>query len=99
MFDNFVICGVMLENCINFCFNGLMLIFVFMVMLFEDKECVEVFKGVLVLYYGYMMLGGVVNFVMKCVGNMFVIMLGMQFDSNGIVVGMFDVGCCFGEDN
>ncbi|NBF18112.1 TonB-dependent receptor plug domain-containing protein, partial [Pseudomonas sp. Fl4BN2] len=98
-FDNLAIRGVTLENRTNFRFNGSMPMAALTAIPLEDKERVEVLKGVSALYYGYTTPGGVVNFVTKRAGNTPVTTLGMQFDSNGSVVGTLDVGRRFGEDN
>ena len=98
-FDNLAIRGVTLENRTNFRFNGSMPMAALTAIPLEDKERVEVLKGVSALYYGYTTPGGVVNLVTKRAGNTPVMTLGMQFDSNGSVVGTLDVGRRFGEDN
>jgi iron complex outermembrane receptor protein len=98
-FDNLAIRGVTLENRTNFRFNGSMPIPNMMGMPLEDKERVEVLKGVSALYYGYTTPGGVVNLVTKRAGSTPVTTLGMSIDSNGTAIGTVDVGRRFGEDN
>ncbi|KHK56209.1 TonB-dependent receptor [Ralstonia sp. A12] len=98
-FDNLAIRGVTMENRTNFRFNGSMPIAALTAIPLEDKERVEVLKGVSALYYGYTTPGGVVNLVTKRAGNTPVTTLGVQFDSNGSIVSTLDVGRRFGEDN
>ncbi|MBP0500910.1 Plug domain-containing protein, partial [Mycobacterium tuberculosis] len=52
-FDNLAIRGVTLENRTNFRFNGSMPMAALTAIPLEDKERVEVLKGVSALYYGY----------------------------------------------
>lgn len=68
-FDNLAIRGVTLENRTNFRLNGSMPVFNLMAIPLEDKERVEVLKGVSALYYGYTTPGGMVNLVTKRAGN------------------------------
>jgi len=98
-FDNLAIRGVTMENRTNFRFNGSMPIAALTAIPLEDKERVEVLKGVSALYYGYTTPGGIVNLVTKRAGSTPVTTLGMQFDSNGTAIGTLDVGSRFGEDN
>ena len=98
-FDNLAIRGVTMENRTNFRFNGSLPIAALAAIPLENKERVEVLKGVSALYYGYTTPGGVVNLVTKRAGNTPVTTLGVQFDSNGSIVSTLDVARRFGEDN
>lgn len=98
-FDNIAIRGVTMENRTNFRFNGSMPFFNLMAIPLEDKERVEVLKGVSALYYGYTTPGGIVNLVTKRAGNTPVTSVGMSIDNNGTAIGSVDVARRFGEDN
>lgn len=64
--------------------------------LFEYFECVELFKGLLGFMYGFGMFGGIVNFVIKCLINIFGGSVMFGFISGGMFKELVDVGGCFG---
>lgn len=65
-------------------------------MLFENKECVEILKGFVGIDSGVVVLGGVINFVIKCFVNVVSVMGGV--DSCGLMLVVVDFGWCFGFD-
>lgn len=80
IFIGYSVCGVdvNVQFCNGFCCIGLI-----------DKvnvDCVEVIKGVVVFIYGIVMLGGIVNIIIKCFG------IKLQYCIN--VFGGFNVFIC-----
>ncbi|SFS07008.1 iron complex outermembrane recepter protein [Dyella sp. OK004] len=97
VFDNLSMRGVTLDNRSNYRLNGSLPLLNLTELPLEDKERVEVLKGVSALYYGYTAPGGVVNMVTKRAGNQPVTTLGLSIDNNGGTIGQLDVGRRFGD--
>ncbi|MDE1147135.1 MAG: TonB-dependent receptor [Azospirillaceae bacterium] len=95
--DNLAIRGVILDNRSNFRLNGSLPVLNLMQLPLEDKERVEVLKGVSALYYGYTAPGGVVNLVTKRAGDKPVTSFGLSTSDNGGLIGTVDVGRRFGD--
>lgn len=96
-FDNLAIRGIPLDNRSNYRLNGALPLLNMMQLPLEDKERVEVLKGVSALYYGYTAPGGVVNMVTKRAGSTPVTTLGLRTDNNGSLLGSLDIGRRFGS--
>ncbi|MFC5740140.1 TonB-dependent siderophore receptor [Dyella tabacisoli] len=97
VFDNLAMRGITLDNRSNYRLNGSLPLLNLTELPLEDKERVEVLKGVSALYYGYTAPGGVVNMVTKRAGNQPITALGLSVDNNGGTIGQLDVGRRFGD--
>ncbi|MCP2885525.1 TonB-dependent siderophore receptor, partial [Salmonella enterica subsp. enterica serovar Typhimurium] len=64
----------------------------------ENKERVEVLKGVGGLYYGFVPPSGIINLVTKRAGSTPVTALQFSTDDNGSFVTGVDVGRRFGSE-
>ncbi|TCV92893.1 iron complex outermembrane receptor protein [Luteibacter rhizovicinus] len=96
--DNLAVRGMILDNRSNYRLNGSLPLLNLMQLPLEDKERIEVLKGVSALYYGYTAPGGVVNMVTKRAGNAPNTRVGISTDNNGTIVGNVDVGRRFGSE-
>lgn len=94
-FEGFVICGFLVDFVSVIWIDGLM-VFGEQNVLFENKECVEILKGFVGIDSGVVVLGGVINFVIKCFVNVVSVMGGV--DSCGLMLVVVDFGWCFGFD-
>lgn len=64
-FDNIVIRGIQVENRVNYKLNGTLAVVNLASIPVENKERIEVLKGVGALYYGFAPPSGIINFVTK----------------------------------
>lgn len=64
-------------------------------------ECVEIFKGVNSLFNGVVSsgVGGMINFELKWVEDLLIVCVGVDYIFDFQVGGIFDLGCCFGDNN
>ncbi|HJV24946.1 MAG TPA: TonB-dependent siderophore receptor [Aromatoleum sp.] len=97
VYDNLSIRGLLVENRSNYRLNGGLPIVNLIDLPLENKERVEVLKGVGGLYYGFVPPSGIVNLVTKRAGNTPVTAIQFSTDDNGSAVLGADVGRRFGE--
>ncbi len=95
---NFMSRGVLMQARTNFRLNGALQIIALGPIPLEDKQRVELLKGVSALYYGISTPSGIVNVVSKRAGEKPVTSITMDGDSAGSVGGGFDIGRQFGSD-
>lgn len=88
-YQNLVICGFVLDFVIVYCFND-MIINGEQFILLEDKQWVEIFKGLGGLEVGIVVFGGLVNYVSKCLVDVCIVMLGI--DLYGLCYVVVDIG-------
>lgn len=99
--DFFNICGFFINegNSGEFVFEGVYGIVLFYWIFIDYIECIEVFKGFLVVFLGMLFnggVGGVINVVLKCVQDDLICLIV----SYGLVVcfgGYWDVVWCYGD--
>lgn len=84
----------MLDLVSVYCIDGFIVVGEQIIVL-ENKECVEFFKGVVGLQVGVSSVGGIVNYVIKCLVDVCLIMLGIDF--YGLCYLVIDLGMFFGE--
>ncbi len=97
-YDNLSIRGLLVENRSNYRLNGGLPIVNLIDLPLENKERVEVLKGVGGLYYGFVPPSGIVNLVTKRAGSKPVTAIQLSTDDNGSAVAGLDVGRRFGEN-
>lgn len=97
-YDNLSIRGLLVENRSNYRLNGGLPIVNLIDLPLENKERVEVLKGVGGLYYGFVPPSGIINLVTKRAGNTPVTALQLSTDDNGTIVGGVDIGRRFGSE-
>lgn len=96
-FDHLAIRGITLENRSNYRLNGSLPLINLVGTPLENKERVEVLKGVSALYYGFTTPAGIVNLVSKRAGFTPVSRAGLTLDDNGGTLLSADLGRRFGE--
>ena len=96
-YDNISIRGLLVENRSNYRLNGGLPIINLIDLPLENKEKVEVLKGVGGLYYGFVPPSGIINLVTKRAGKEPVTSVGLAIDSNGGAIASMDLGRRFGE--
>lgn len=99
--DSYMICGFSVQN-VDVVFNGFYGLLLFWWVLIEFVECVEVFKGLNVLFGGIFFggsVGGIINLVFKCVDDQLLICVSVDWIQCGQFGIYFDIGWCFGENN
>ena len=97
-YDNLSIRGLLVDNRSSYRLNGGLPIVNLIDLPLENKERVEVLKGVGGLYYGFVPPSGIINLVTKRAGNTPVAALHFSTDDNGSAVAGLDVGRRFGAD-
>lgn len=95
-YDNLSIRGLLVENRSNYRLNGGLPIVNLIDLPLENKERVEVLKGVGGLYYGFVPPSGIINLVTKRAGKTPVTAVHFSTDDNGSAVAGLDVGRRFG---
>ncbi|QGP81277.1 TonB-dependent siderophore receptor [Sphingobium sp. CAP-1] len=97
--NNFVSRGVLMNARTNYRLNGALQIINLSPVPIENKQRVELLKGVSALYYGLATPSGIVNVVTKRAGDRPVASLYMNGDAEGSIGAGFDVGRKFGGDD
>ncbi|WP_022675914.1 TonB-dependent siderophore receptor [Novosphingobium sp. B-7] len=90
--NNFAARGVLLNARTNYRLNGALQIINLGPIPVENKQRVELLKGVSALYYGLSTPSGIVNVVTKRAGDRPVTSLYVDGDAEGSVGGGFDIG-------
>jgi iron complex outermembrane receptor protein len=96
--NNFVSRGVLMNARTNYRLNGALQIINLGPIPIENKQRVELLKGVSALYYGLATPSGIVNVVTKRAGAQPVTSFYTNGDAEGSYGGGFDVGRQFGAD-
>ncbi|MEQ6334429.1 TonB-dependent siderophore receptor [Sphingobium sp. MK2] len=96
--NNFVSRGVLMNARTNYRLNGALQIINLSPVPIENKQRVELLKGVSALYYGLATPSGIVNVVAKRAGDRPVTSLYINGDAEGSVGAGFDIGRKFGSD-
>ncbi|WP_298670705.1 TonB-dependent siderophore receptor [uncultured Sphingomonas sp.] len=96
--SNFIVRGVYVEPRTNYRLNGSLPIINLANVPLEDKERVEVLKGVSALYYGFTSPTAVFNFVSRRAGPNPLLSLTLSGDGLGSVTGQVDASRTFGSD-
>jgi iron complex outermembrane receptor protein len=96
--NNFVSRGVLMNARTNYRLNGALPIINLGPIPIEDKQRVELLKGVSALYYGLSTPSGIVNVVTKRAGPKPVTSITINGDVEGSIGGGFDIGRQFGAD-
>lgn len=98
--ENYVIRGFVFSIS-DIIFNGLIGMVLYYCILLEMFECIEVLKGLFVLFNGMLLgglVGGSVNLVFKCVGEQLLQWVSVNFVFD-VQFGIYvDIGCCLGID-
>lgn len=97
-YDNLSIRGLLVDNRSSYRLNGGLPIVNLIDLPLENKERVEVLKGVGGLYYGFVPPSGIINLVTKRAGSTPVTALQFSTDDNGSFVTGVDVGRRFGSE-
>lgn len=97
--NNFVSRGVLMNARTNYRLNGALQIINLSPVPIENKQRVELLKGVSALYYGLATPSGIVNVVTKRAGDRPVDNVYMNGDVEGSVGAGFDIGRRFGGDD
>jgi iron complex outermembrane receptor protein len=96
--NNFVSRGVLMNARTNYRLNGALQIINLGPIPIENKQRVELLKGVSALYYGISTPSGIVNVVTKRAGATPVTSVYVNGDAEGGIGGGFDIGRQFGSD-
>lgn len=96
--NNFVSRGVLMNARTNYRLNGALQIINLGPIPIENKQRVELLKGVSALYYGISTPSGIVNVVTKRAGAQPVTSAYVNGDDEGGIGGGFDIGRQFGSD-
>lgn len=96
--NTFVSRGVSIDASTNYRLNGGLPIINFAPMPVENKQRVELLKGVSALYYGISTPSGIINLTTKRAGLQAVTSVYTNGDSEGSIGGGFDIGRTFGAD-
>lgn len=96
--NNFVSRGVLMNARTNYRLNGALQIINLGPIPIENKQRVELLKGVSALYYGISTPSGIVNVVTKRAGAAPVTSVYINGDDEGSIGGGFDIGRQFGPD-
>lgn len=96
--NNFVSRGVLMNARTNYRLNGALQIINLGPIPIENKQRVELLKGVSALYYGISTPSGIVNVVTKRAGAKPVTSLYVNGDDEGGIGGGIDIGRQFGPD-
>jgi len=97
-YDNLSIRGLLVDNRSSYRLNGGLPIVNLIDLPLENKERVEVLKGVGGLYYGFVPPSGIINLITKRAGSTPVTALQLSTDDNGSFVAGVDVGRRFGNE-
>lgn len=97
--NNFVNRGVLIQARTNYRLNGALQIINLSPVPIENKQRVELLKGVSALYYGLSTPSGIVNVVAKRAGDRPVTNVYTNGDAEGSYGGGFDVGRTLGADD
>lgn len=97
-YDNISIRGILVENRSNYRLNGALPIVNLIDLPLENKERVEVLKGVSGLYYGLIPPSGVVNLVTKRAGSEPVSTINVRGNGYGAYGAHVDLARRYGED-
>lgn len=97
-YDNIAIRGILVENRSNYRLNGSLPIINLIDIPMENKERVEVLKGVSSLYYGFVPPSGIVNLVTKRAGKDPISNLSLMANMYGGANTHIDVGRRFGSE-
>ncbi|ASG20163.1 TonB-dependent siderophore receptor [Nitrospirillum viridazoti] len=97
--NNFVSRGVLMNARTNYRLNGSLPIINLGPIPIENKQRVELLKGVSALYYGISTPSGIVNVVTKRAGSDPVTSFTLNGDNNGSFGSGFDIGREFGDHN
>ncbi|WP_043602881.1 TonB-dependent siderophore receptor [Novosphingobium sp. Rr 2-17] len=96
--NNFVSRGVLMNARTNYRLNGALQIINLSPIPIENKQRVELLKGVSALYYGLATPSGIVNVVMKRAGDQPVTNAYVNGDAEGSYGGGVDIGRKFGAE-
>lgn len=96
-YDNLSIRGILVENRSNYRLNGFMPIINLIDIPMENKERVEVLKGVSSLYYGFVPPSGIVNMVTKRAGKDPIANVSLMANIYGGANTHIDLGRRFGD--
>ena len=96
--SNLSIRGIPVENRSNYRMNGSLPIVNLIDLPLEDKERIEVLKGVSSLYYGFTTPAGIVNLTMKRATTEPVLAVNLTGNEHGAFGGHVDVGHRFLDD-
>lgn len=97
--NNFLSRGVLMNARTNYRLNGALQIVNLGPIPIENKERIELLKGVSALYYGISTPSGIVNVVTKRAGTAPVMRLYFNGDDQGSIGGGVDIGRQFGPDH
>ncbi len=97
--NNFVSRGVLMNARTNYRLNGALQVINLSPVPIENKQRVELLKGVSALYYGLATPSGIVNIVSKRAGERPVTSLYINGDAEGGLGAGFDIGRQFGADD
>lgn len=97
-YDNISIRGILVENRSNYRLNGWLPVINLIDIPMENKERVEVLKGVSSMYYGFVPPSGIVNMVTKRAGKDPITNLSMMVNHYGGANMHIDVGRRFGDE-
>jgi iron complex outermembrane receptor protein len=98
-YDNIAIRGILVENRGNYRLNGSLPVVNLIDLPLENKQRVEVLKGVSALYYGFAPPSGIINMTTKRAEAEPVAMLQVNGTDRGSYVGHIDVGARFGSND
>lgn len=93
-----MVCGMQFDWQNGYKIDGLLFVMYGIMMLYEQFDCVELLKGFGGFLYGFVMLGGVVNYVMKQLGVELVCSVDIGYWSINVWIEYVDFGQCFGFD-
>lgn len=94
--NNFVVRGVLMQAVTNYRLNGSLPIINFSPIPLENKERVEILKGVSALYYGFTTPSAIANIVTKRASAKPVTAITLTGDAEGSYGGHVDIGRTFG---
>ncbi|MGF7148156.1 iron complex outermembrane receptor protein [Sphingomonas zeicaulis] len=97
--NNFVNRGVLIQARTNYRLNGALQIINLSPVPIENKQRVELLKGVSALYYGLSTPSGIVNVVAKRAGDRPVTNFYVNGDAEGSIGGGLDIGRTLGPDD
>lgn len=98
-YDNIAIRGILVENRGNYRLNGSLPIINLIDLPLENKERIEVLKGVSALYYGFAPPSGIINMTTKRAGADPTATFKLSGDAHGSALGHVDVGSRLGSND
>lgn len=97
-YDNIAIRGILVENRGNYRLNGSLPVINLIDLPLENKQRVEVLKGVSALYYGFAPPSGIINMTTKRAESTPVAFAQLSSSDRGSYTGHIDLGSRFGSD-